>query len=97
VLGSISRLSNQLNPPPVINASRHLLELLSAYNKAEDLINIGAYVEGSNPLIDRARRLMDKINAFLTQEQHQKVDLASSRKQLLELAASPDSAASKRR
>ncbi len=92
VLGSVSRLINTLNPPALLTATRHLLELMSAYQKAEDLINIGAYVEGTNPRIDRARRLMDKINAFLTQEQHKRVDLGTSRQELMDLVSTPDNA-----
>jgi flagellum-specific ATP synthase len=97
VMGSVSRLINTLNPPPVLAASRQLMELMAAYQKAEDLINIGAYVEGSNPKIDRARRLQDRINAFLTQGQHEKVDLTASRQQLLELINTPDSELMRRR
>ena len=91
VMGSVSRLITTLNPPPVLAAARQLMELMAAYQKAEDLINIGAYVDGSNPRIDRARRLQDKINAFLTQGQHEKVDMAASRHQLLEIINTPDS------
>jgi flagellum-specific ATP synthase len=90
VLGSVSRLITALNPQPVLAAGRQLMELMAAYQKAEDLINIGAYVEGSNPNIDRARRLQDRINAFLLQGQHEKVDLKTSRQQLLELVNTPD-------
>jgi flagellum-specific ATP synthase len=97
VMGSVSRLVNTLNPPPVLAAGRQLMELMAAYQKAEDLINIGAYVEGSNPKIDRARRLQDRINAFLSQEQHQKVDLDASRRQLLDLMNTPDQGTARRR
>jgi flagellum-specific ATP synthase len=41
--------------------------ILATYRDAEDLVNIGAYVEGSNPEIDRALRLMPKVRAFLQQ------------------------------
>jgi flagellum-specific ATP synthase len=85
VLGSVSRLSPDLNPPEVLSAARELTELMAAYRRAEDLINIGAYAEGSNPRIDRGLRLMDRINAFLTQPQDVGVDLNASRDQLLSL------------
>jgi flagellar biosynthesis/type III secretory pathway ATPase len=42
-------------------------ELLAAYDNARDLINIGAYVAGSNPIIDRAIARMPEILAFLRQ------------------------------
>jgi flagellum-specific ATP synthase len=44
-----------------------LRELLATYKKAEDLINIGAYVKGSNPQVDRAIEKIDAINSFLRQ------------------------------
>ena len=40
---------------------------LSVFQDAEDLINIGAYVAGSNPEIDQAIRLMPNLRAFLQQ------------------------------
>ena len=85
VLGSVSRLISELNTPEVLGAARGLTELLAAYRRAEDLINIGAYAEGTNPKIDRALRLMERINAFLRQPQEQGVTLAASREQLLRL------------
>ncbi|MBA4359043.1 MAG: flagellum-specific ATP synthase FliI, partial [Desulfovibrio sp.] len=85
VLGSVSRLVPDLNPPEVLSAARELAELMAAYRRAEDLINIGAYAEGTNPRIDRALRLMDRINAFLTQPMDLGVDLLASREQLLSL------------
>jgi flagellum-specific ATP synthase len=42
-------------------------KILAVYREAEDLINIGAYVEGSNSDIDRAIRLMPGVRAFLQQ------------------------------
>jgi len=45
-----------------------LLSLMATYRKAEDLINIGAYVEGKNPRIDEAIRKMAAIDAFLCQK-----------------------------
>ncbi|MFZ5585896.1 MAG: FliI/YscN family ATPase [Thermodesulfobacteriota bacterium] len=85
VLGSVSRLVGELNPPDVLGAGRGLTELLAAYRRAEDLINIGAYAEGTNPRIDRALRLMERINGFLRQGQDEGVGLAASREQLLAL------------
>jgi flagellar biosynthesis/type III secretory pathway ATPase len=54
-------------------ASRNrLLSLMATYRKAEDLINIGAYVEGKNPRIDEAIRKMPAINSFLCQKVNEK-------------------------
>jgi len=67
VLQSISRLM------PAITTEEHqalagkLREALATYDKARDLINIGAYVSGSNPAIDHALAVMPSIQAFLRQ------------------------------
>ena len=41
--------------------------MLATYRDAEDLVNIGAYVAGSNPEIDNALRLMPGVRKFLMQ------------------------------
>ena len=43
-------------------------EILSTHRKVEDLINIGAYVSGSNPKIDYAIEMIDQINNYLRQD-----------------------------
>jgi flagellum-specific ATP synthase len=48
--------------------------LLSVYKDAEDLINIGAYVKGSNKGIDRAIDKIDLINSYLRQEVNEKIE-----------------------
>ena len=50
-----------------MQANYALRELLATYRDAEDLINIGAYVDGSNPKIDRAKKMVDPILSFLRQ------------------------------
>ena len=47
--------------------ANELRQALAVYRDAEDLINVGAYVKGSNPAIDRAISLNESINDFLTQ------------------------------
>jgi flagellum-specific ATP synthase len=59
-----------------------LKETLATFRKAEDLINIGAYVNGSNPKIDHAIQMIDRINAYLRQEVNEKVSFAESLSQL---------------
>ncbi|MDZ7772878.1 MAG: FliI/YscN family ATPase [Balneolaceae bacterium] len=68
VLASVSRLMNSLVDERQQQVSRRARELLATYDEAEDLINIGAYVEGSNPQIDRAVRCIEDLNDFLTQD-----------------------------
>lgn len=85
VLGSVSRLMPDLSPPPCLDAARRLSGLIAAYRRSEDLINIGAYAEGTNPVLDQAVRLMPQINDFLRQPMDQGVDIESSRSQLMAL------------
>lgn len=47
-------------------------EILASYREAEDLINIGAYVKGSNPQIDRAVTKINQLRSFLKQDMMEK-------------------------
>jgi flagellum-specific ATP synthase len=85
LLGSVSRLNPDLNSPEVRRAQQKMASLLSAFRRSEDLINIGAYAKGTNPILDQAMALMDDINRFLTQPMEEKADLATSRQQLMNL------------
>ena len=67
VLQSVSRLMPDLAAPEHLAAAQKLRQALSDYQEAEDLINLGAYVAGSNPRIDEAIVLQPAINAFLCQ------------------------------
>jgi flagellum-specific ATP synthase len=42
--------------------------MLAAYREAKDLIEIGAYITGSNALVDRAVRQKEEIDQFLCQD-----------------------------
>ncbi|MGD9809554.1 MAG: flagellar protein export ATPase FliI [Deferribacterales bacterium] len=67
VLSSASRLMKEIvDKKQYANAGR-MRDLLASYNEAEDLINIGAYVKGSNPKIDESIAKIDKLNGFLRQ------------------------------
>jgi flagellum-specific ATP synthase len=67
VLESISRVMIEVTLPEHQALAQQIRRILATYRDAEDLVNIGAYVQGSNPEIDRALRLMPKIRAFLQQ------------------------------
>jgi flagellum-specific ATP synthase len=67
VLESISRVMIDVTSEGHQEVARDLRSVLATYREAEDLINIGAYVQGSNPAIDRAVRLVPKINQYLKQ------------------------------
>jgi len=68
VLGSISRVMNDIVSDEHKKTSRKFRETLATYRESENLINIGAYVKGSNEKIDYSIKCIDSINNFLTQE-----------------------------
>ena len=65
VLESISRVEPAILDPEQRAMISEIRRLLAAYREAKDLIEIGAYVTGSNPLVDRAVRQKDQIDTFL--------------------------------
>jgi flagellum-specific ATP synthase len=67
VLDSISRLMTAVTKPEVRQKVGRLRRLLAAYAAAEDLIQVGAYQKGSDPVLDQAIAAMPAINAFLQQ------------------------------
>jgi flagellum-specific ATP synthase len=75
VLKSVSRVMRSVVGPEHHDLSASIRELLSIYREAEDLINIGAYVRGSNQKIDKAIELNDFINRFLRQDVADKTTL----------------------
>jgi flagellum-specific ATP synthase len=67
VLRSVSRLMSDVISPRQKQMAAKMRELLSVYRKAEDLVNVGAYVAGTNPKIDEALAKIEAINQFLRQ------------------------------
>ena len=67
VMESISRVMKDVVRPVHWQTAMELKAMMAAYNEAEDLINIGAYAQGSNPQIDRALRYVDPIVEYLQQ------------------------------
>ncbi len=67
-LASISRSMIDIVSREHLEYARRLLGILDTYSRAEDLINIGAYVSGTNPKIDYAVSMIDNVNRFLQQD-----------------------------
>ena len=85
VMNSISRLAIDITSEEHQEAAKKLIDLVYTYQSSEDLINIGAYVKGSNPKIDKAIDMIDKINSFLRQGIYESAEYGSSINDLLEL------------
>ena len=74
VLESISRVMTDIVTDEHKMIAAEIRKNLAVYREAEDLINVGAYVKGSNPDIDRAISVIGSINEFLTQDIYEKFD-----------------------
>lgn len=67
VLESISRLMKEVATSEHKNYAQKLRALLSAYRENEDMITVGAYNHGANPLVDKSIKLQEEIKRFLQQ------------------------------
>jgi FliI/YscN family ATPase len=86
VLQSISRVRSDVSDKQQVEQARRVLSCLAAFNEVEDLVNIGAYVRGSNVESDVAIDLRPKIIDFLRQPPDQPATLDQSRKLVAELS-----------
>lgn len=87
VLHSISRVMLDIVDDEHKKMARRIVQILATHKKAEDLINIGAYVKGSNPEIDYAITMIDSVNGFLKQDIGEKIDFNQTIKQMRALFA----------
>jgi flagellum-specific ATP synthase len=85
VCDSISRLAVDLVEAEHVKAARKVVQLLAEYREIEDLVNIGAYVPGSNIDQDVAVAMREQINQFLRQDLAEESRFASAKLALLEL------------
>ncbi|MCP3901758.1 MAG: FliI/YscN family ATPase [Desulfobacteraceae bacterium] len=75
VLASISRVMRDVTSKEHMQLRDKTVDLIAAYKNAEDMIAIGAYVDGSDPKIDKAKKYMPAINKFLCQDMDTRVKL----------------------
>jgi len=87
LLQSVSRVSNEVCDPDHRAARRQLLRLLSAYEQAEELINIGAYSRGSDPDCDAAMALRPALLDFLRQSPREPAAYQATCESMQELSA----------
>jgi flagellum-specific ATP synthase len=72
ILQSVSRVMNDVITPEHKAVSNEIKKAMAIYRESEDLINIGAYVKGSNEKIDYSIDVIDNITGFIEQETHEK-------------------------
>jgi FliI/YscN family ATPase len=80
VLNSVSRLSSQLTTPDSMASIRRVREALAVWEESRDLIELGAYVAGTNPRLDAVLKIRPEITEFLRQD----ISSSSSRGESLE-------------
>ncbi len=85
---SISRAMTSLILPEYFEQVRGFKQLYSRYQRSRDLISVGAYSSGSDPLLDRAITLYPQLEAFLQQGMFERAPHADSAARLEELLGS---------
>ncbi|GAA0085600.1 flagellar protein export ATPase FliI [Clostridium sp. CTA-7] len=78
ILNSVSRLMPNIASDIHKECASTGRDLLATYKEAEDLINLGAYVKGSNKKIDIAIQYNDRLNSYLKQGIEEKSDFDTS-------------------
>lgn len=68
IQNSVSRIMKEIVDKEHYEKAGKVKENLAVYAESEDLINVGAYIKGSNPIIDKAINLNRPINDFLKQD-----------------------------
>lgn len=86
VLQSLSRVMPMVTSPEHVRRANAVRELIAAYRDVEDLVNIGAYKPGANPLADRAIERWDRIQALLRQDRAETAEVEATLSTLQEIA-----------
>lgn len=87
ILDSLSRLMPAVTSREQMEKARLLRGLLAAYSESEDLINVGAYRKGSDPILDRAIAAMPALRNFLQQGPAARIKREQAVADLLHLSA----------
>jgi len=82
---SISRVMTAVAPREQLDAARRARQWLARYNKARDLIQLGAYVPGADAELDAAVKVHPQMVALLQQDMHERAGMDASRRQLQQL------------
>jgi FliI/YscN family ATPase len=97
ILHSVSRLSSAIASREQRDCAQKLRHALAAYRDAEDLIQLGAYVAGSNPALDASIRLRPELLEFLRQDHTESAALEPTLARMREMAAGIDPGAGLRK
>ena len=84
---SISRVMHSVSNADDVRLAKQFKTLFSRYQRNRDLINVGAYAAGSDPILDKAIACYPRLEAFLQQDMHEHAGFAASLAQLRALLA----------
>jgi flagellum-specific ATP synthase len=87
ISASISRAMHEIVPKPHTQVAQQFRRVLSTYEQHRDLISLGAYPKGTDTRVDAAIELWPRLQQFLQQDMHQRVDFAASLTALKALVA----------
>ncbi len=85
VLESVSRVMRDVIDEAHLSIRGRAIYTMATYRDAEDMITIGAYVDGSDPRIDAAKKWMPEIDQFLRQDISQRITYEMAVKRLKEI------------
>ncbi len=85
ILQSVSRLASAISTSGQKRAAQRIRQAMATYDRSEDLINLGAYVSGSNPQLDQAIELRPRVSDFLRQPPGEFTPLEETIKRMQEI------------
>ena len=86
VLDSVSRVAGDVTDRQHVAARMQIQKMLAAHREVEDLVQIGAYARGSNPMADVAIALRGKLDGLLRQSSEESEPFEDSKRRMLSLA-----------
>ncbi len=85
ILASVSRVMTDVVQPEHRRVAAEVRDILATYRDSADLVEVGAYMPGSNPRLDRALKVVHKINALFRQELTERYKLDDTLARLTQL------------
>jgi flagellum-specific ATP synthase len=92
VMESVSRVMGKVVSKEHKIISSHLRDLMASYQEAQDLINVGAYAHGTNPKVDKAILIYDRLMDVLKQDVDDPSTIDNVFEKMLELAREAEAA-----
>ncbi len=89
VEASISRVMPQIVDEEHLEQVQYFKQLYSSYSQNQDLINVGAYTSGTDPLIDEAIAMFPSLQALIKQGMNESIDWQQSIDTLIKTMQQP--------